>query len=285
MATIFIDRGAHPHAADWYQTGLSEPSGNGLALAAGDVLALPGMTIDGVLTEILRRGRSGGDVTLVCHARDMGLAIRLVGGGAVRARSDAIGLLASDREVTIDGLSAPARTDTEVAPILMMSPAQVAALREKMNGVRALRLRHVALRGCNVGTWSDALGNYCDFFGCQSLSGPTLRDTYGAVPPPVISEMAPWLAAHATWETFVDGPPGSQVGVATRGGDTDEHSYDIEVAARTPAALESWGARHLGRAVTGAFFYHGMWRTFAQPGAPKILFVGDQAYAEHLRVV
>jgi hypothetical protein len=75
------------------------------------------------------------------------------------------------------------------------------------------------------------------------------------------------------------------VGIATRGGETDEHSYSIEVAAQTAIALQSWGTRHLGRPVTGSFFYHGMWRTGAAPGSPKILFIGDEAYAEHLQVV
>lgn len=285
MAVILIDRGAHPHAADWYQSRPSEPSGNGLTLTADDVVALPLITIDAVLTEILRRGRSGADVMLVCHARETGLAIRLISGGAVRARYDAIGFLASDHETASDGIPAPACPASAAAPILMMSESQVTALREKMNRVRALRLRHVALRGCNVGSWSNALGNYREFFGCQSLSGPTLRDTYGVILPPTIAEMTPWLGAHTGWDTFLDGAPGSQVGIATRGGGSDEHSYSIEVAAQTAAALQSWGTRHLGRPVTGRFFYHGIWRTIAAPGSPKILFIGDEAYTEHLRVV
>jgi hypothetical protein len=285
MAVILIDREAHPHAPDWYQSRPSEPSGNGLTLTSDVVVALSPITLDAVLTETLSRGRSGADVTLVCHARDMGLAIRLVNGGAVRARYDAIGWLASDREVTSDGISAPARAASEVAPILMMSETQVTTLREKMNRVRAMRLRHVALRGCNVGTWSNALGNYRDFFGCRSLSGPTLRDTYGVISATTVAEMAPWLRAHAGWDTFLDGAPGSQVGIATRGGGTDEHSYRIEFAAQTVSALQSWGTRHLGRPETGRFFYHGMWRTTAAPGSPKILFVGDEAYTERLQVV
>ena len=87
------------------------------------------------------------------------------------------------------------------------------------------------------------------------------------------------------WDTFLDGAPGSQVGVATRGGASDEHSYDIEVAAQTATALQSWGPRHLGRQLSGRSFYHGMWRTNAPPGSPKILFIGDPAYTEHLQVV
>jgi hypothetical protein len=286
MAVILIDRAAHHHAVDWYQSDPSEPSGNGLTLTADDVVPITSITIDSVLTEILRRARGGGDVVLVCHAREMGLAIPLIRGGAVRARSDAIGVLASDHETTSDGMTFPGTSAAATAPALMMPESQVTALRQKMNQVRALGLRHVALRGCNVGSWSHALEPYREFFGCRSLSGPTLRDTYGVIPPRTIADVPQWLGTHSTgWHTFLDGAQGSQVGIATRGGESEEHSYDIELAGQTAAALQSWGTRHLGRPVTGSFFYHGMWRTSAAPGSPRILFIGDEAYTEHLQVV
>ena len=285
MAVILIDRGAHRHAADWYGSRPSEPSGNGLTLAADDVVALPHITIDAVLTEILHRGRGGGDVMLVCHARDIGLAIPLIHGGAVRARSDAIGALANDHDTTSDGIPSPGIPAAEVAPLLMMPESQVTALRQKMNRVRALRLRHVALRGCNVGTWANSLGTYREFFGCRSLSGPTLRDTYGVIPPQTIADLTQWIGRHSAWHTFLDGAAGSQVSIATRGGESEEHSYSIEVAGQTAAALQSWGTRHLGRPVTGSFFYHGMWLTSAAPGSPRIFFIGDAEYARRLQIV
>jgi hypothetical protein len=286
MAVILIDRGAHHHAVDWYQSGPSEPSGNGLTLTADDVVGRPSITIDSVLTEILSRAQRGADVVLVCHAREMGLAIPLIRGGPVRARLEAIGPLASDHEITIDGMTLPGPSAAAIAPILMMTESQVTALRQKMNQVRALGLRHVALRGCNVGSWLHALGTFREFFGCQSLSGPTLRDTYGVIPPRTIADVPRWLGTHSTrWHTFLDGAQGSQVGIATRGGESEEHSYDIELAGQTALALQSWGTRHLGRPVTGSFFYHGMWRTSAAPGSPRILFIGDEAYTELLHVV
>lgn len=285
MALILIDRRAHRHAGDWFETSPSEPSGNGLALTTDEVVRFPHITMDRVLTEIVSHGRRGGDVMLVCHARELGLAIPLINGGAVRARSDAIGQLAHDRPTTVDGITAPGVSAADAAPVLMMREGQVTGLRQKMNQVRALGLRHVALRGCNVGAWSNSLGVYKEFFGCRSLSGPTLRDTYGVVPPRTVSNLTRWLAAHSRWQTFVEGTEGSQVAVATRGGQTEEHSYSIELAAQTAAALESWGTRHLGGAVSGRFFYHGMFRTYAESGSARILWIKDAAYAERLQVV
>ena len=286
MATVIIDAAAHAHAADWYNSHRGEPAGNGLTLTGDTVVPLRNLTIDSVLDEILRRARSGGDVVLVCHARDLGLALPLITGSAVRARSEAIGQLAIDQPTDDPVIPTPAISAAQAAPVLMMSEAQVAALRVKMNRVRALHLRHVALRGCNVGTWSDTLPIYKRFFGCSSLSGPRLRDTYGVIDPGApVADLTRWGAHHNHWHTFFDGPSGNQVGVATHGGDTEEHSYQIALAYQTAQGLQDWGTRHLNGAVSAAFFYHGMWLTSATPGSPRIYFIGDSDYADHLTVV
>ncbi len=285
MAVVVIDQAAHAHAADWYGTRPSEPAGNDLSLSADVVVSLSGITLDAVLTEILGRTSHGGDVVIVCHARDMGLALPLLQGVATRARFDAVGALSADHATDSDGIPSPAMSPGEAAPMLRMSEAQVGSLRQKMARVRQLGLRHVALRGCNVGAWTNSLVTYKDFFGCRSLSGPTLRDTYGAVTPEIVSELAPWLGRHPGWHTFQESFPGGQVAIATHGGETDEHAYTINVAAQSPAALAEWGTVHLGRAPGGSLFYHGMWQTSASPGSPRIHFVRDAAYASHLTTV
>jgi hypothetical protein len=286
VAIVLIDAAAHAHAADWYSSGRGDPSGNGLTLTGDTVLPLHNLTIDTVLDEIIRRARSGGDVILVCHARDMGLALPLITGGPVRARTEAIGQLAIDQPTADPVLPTPAISAAEAAPVLMMSEAQVAALRVKMNQVRALRLRHVALRGCNVGTWSDTLPIYKRFFGCGSLSGPRMRDTYGAIDPGApMADLTRWSSQHNHWHIFYDGSTGNQVALATTGGQSEEHSYQIALAYQTTQGLQDWGTRHLRGAVSGSFFYHGMWETSAAPGSPRIHFVGDADYASHLQVV
>jgi hypothetical protein len=287
MAVAIIDAGAHPHAADWYGwRNAREPAGGGTTLGADSVTAVRGLTLDAALTEILLRARSGGDVILVCHARDAGLALPLIHGGAVRARNDAIGQLAIDTSTTEDWLTTPAVSVSDAARVLMMSEAQVTALRDKMNQVRALRLGRVALRGCNVGAWANTLPIYKRFFGCRSLSGPMLRDTYGQIDPgPPVTNLTTWSAHHNGWHIFLDGPSGNQIAVATHGGQTEEHSYQIAFAYQTTQRLADWGTRHLNSAVSGPFYYHGMWLTSASPGSPRIYFVGDSDYVGHLQVV
>ena len=286
MAIVIIDAAAHAHAADWYNFSQGEPSGNGLTLTSDAVVPLRNLTIDSVLDEIIRRARPGGDVVLVCHARDMGLALPLITGGPVRARTEAIGQLAIDQPTSDPVLTTPAISVAEAAPVLMMSEAQVTALRAKMNQVRALHLRHVALRGCNVGTWSDTLPVYKRFFGCNSLSGPRMRDTYGDINPGApLPDLTRWSAQHHHWHIFYDGPAGNQVALATNGGQTEEHSYQIALAYQATQGLQDWGTRHLRRSVSGPFFYHGMWETSAAPGSPRIHFIGDSDYTSHLQVV
>ena len=286
MAVVIIDAAAHRHAADWYNSGRAEPGGRGVSLTSDSVLPLRHITLDSVLTEIARRGRRGGDVILVCHARDLGLALSLRSGSPVRARSEAIGVLAHDTESSDSGLHLPPISVSEAAPMLMMSEEHVTDLRTKMNQVRALGLRHVALRGCNVGSWENTLPVYKLFFGCSSLSGPMMRDTYGQIRSGAPeANLAGWNARHPGWHVFTDGTAPNQVAIATRGGDAEEHAYQIEFAPQSSQALQDWGTRHLGGPVSGAFYYHGMWRTNPAPGEPRINFVGDAAYLEHLRIV
>jgi hypothetical protein len=75
------------------------------------------------------------------------------------------------------------------------------------------------------------------------------------------------------------------VAIATNGGQSEEHSYQLAFAPQTQQGLQDWGTRHLNGAISGSFFYHGMWETSASPGSPRIHFIGDGDYAGHLQVV
>lgn len=288
MAIVILDETAHRHAPAWYRSIRNEPTTNGLTLTIDQVIPIRALTMENVLDTIIREAPAGGDVILVCHARDEGLAIPVCS-GAGASRGAVISALSINRETRSDGMLLPPVAASSVRDMLRLpSTDAVDRVRERMGSVRDKHLRHVALRGCNVGSWDSYLQAYKSFFGCQSLSGPRLRDTFGEINtgrPLATSDLERWRRAHPSppWHQFTAGP----LTIATRGGESEEHRYTVEAASPSVAELSPWIAQALpsSNAVGPRFYYHGLWRTSAAPGSARIHFVGTREYLGNLATV
>jgi hypothetical protein len=287
MARAIIDEAAHPQAMNWYAGHPTEPGGTTAArtlvtLAVTSHVGLRGITLEAVLDDIIANVRSGEDVIIVGHGREGGLSMPLVTGSEARARAEHLGALAGDRAARDPLLGVlPPRADAEVAAQLGLAVPVVARIRAKMNAVRALRLRHVALRACNLGAWPNVLASFRPFFGCAHVSAPDLRDTFGHANPVLEPGLAHFDRRFGRgWHRTTYAAAAGRVVIATRGGAADEHGYDLSVGSDSEATLAAWKRRYLGR--NGPFVYHGAWVTTPAPAEPQVIFVGDPAYAGHI---
>jgi len=288
MAIAYIDQHAHPDAIPWYRSRPAEPGGSAFRLSVTQAIAIPNISLDAVLDRILVNPSRGADLIIVGHGREEGLSMRLVAGSASRARADLIRQLASDRG-TPDALfgSMPPVPVSRVATLAQITEQQVVQLRMKMNRVRALTLTHVAFRACKLGVRRDVLRAYKPFFGCKVLSAPDLRDTYGTIRhgSPTVN-MNQWITQHSPGHhMYVYGTAPNRIAIATSGGEDDDHTYTVDFAYENPTALANWTAQYLGSHRSGAFAYHGQWRTHPRANKPQIVFVGDPDYNEHIVVV
>jgi len=182
----------------------------------------------------------------------------------------------------------PAIADSEAATTCVLTATQVASLREKIRQVRAKRLRHVALRGCKIGAWSEVLAYYKPFFGCTSISAPQNRDTYGVMPFEVNDDLTAWTSR---WERgHRDNPhtmryASEQVVVATAGGAWEEHSYDVNAVATSESNKSTWLSTYLGIAPSSNVKYHGQFLTYPVSDCPRIIFIGAPQYRSGITVV
>ena len=288
MVTAFVDTEAHPAALPWYSAGRTEPAGTARALSVTRAVGISNISLDVVLDRILAHCSRRDDVIIVGHGREGGLSMRLVAGSEGRARAELIGLLAADRP-TQDPLlgTMPPTPVARAAPVCQLSETQVTQLRAKMNRVRALNLNHVAFRACKMGGWPDVLRGYKPFFGCQIVSAPDLRDTYGTIPPGAPrANMDHWIAQHSRHRHMVVyGVSPDRIAISTAGGQTDDHTYTVSFACESSEALANWTTRYLGATSATAFPYHGQWRTHAGTNEAQIIFVGDPQYNSHIVVV
>ncbi len=295
MAKVFVDTSAHrPHrsggidyATRWYRACSAEPASPRQNLAIQNVVPLNPVCLDGLLDGILANCSAGDDIIVVGHGRENGLSMRLLPGSDTRAQSTAVSSLGMMSETVMDGFRVPAVPIDEAARTCQITPGEVTALRAKISRVRALRLGHVALRGCKIGAWPDVLQMYKPFFGCREVSAPTYRDTYGVINPTIESDLdgwsARWLRSHRNSHTHSYTAAG--VVVATAGGVSDEHSFTVGLAASSSASLAAWESQYVGSRSTGEFSFHGQWLTLIVTGQARIIFTGDSNYVSQLAVV
>lgn len=288
MAYVFIDAGAHAEAQNWYSGGRAEPIGRGRTIPIGPVRMTRGLTLSSLL-DAMALIPPGSSAIVVSHGRDQGIALPMINGDTIGSRCELVSLLAADTTITVGGFPLPARPDAEIAPVLRMRPDQVAALRARMNRVRALRLSHVAFRACNMGRWQDALGAYRRFFGCE-VSAPDLRDTYGFLDPgrptpsPATTPPRRPDLRGTGWHMSSYSAGGGTVRIATSGGETDTHNYHADLAYDVEAAVSAWRTQYATPGGTARFAYHGMWLTSAAPGDHRIIFIGNPDYDRHVVV-
>ena len=111
---------------------------------------------------------------------------------------------------------------------------------------------------------------------------------YGFMPFDVNDDLTAW---RTRWERRHSGNPhtmsyaSEQVVVATSGGASEEHSYEVNAVAASESNRTTWLSTHLGITPSRNVSYHGQFLTFAISGSPRILFIGDPQYRSGITVV
>ncbi|MDX1980949.1 MAG: DUF4157 domain-containing protein, partial [Bryobacteraceae bacterium] len=293
-ALAIIDRTAHPDADNWYGVSTAEPIGNRETVAVDRVRALRSITIESILDEILARPGTR-DVIIVSHGTSLGLSVRLIPGSEVRGRVEAVSALSRDTATPIESEfgsgTHPALSDASAAEITMLSESRVRSLRSRMNRVRDMGLNHVAFRACNMGQSVDVLTTMKEFFGCASVSAPSLRDTYGHLDPRIEDDIPAWRRTQEShgWHVHVEnfGPTiyaiPNPTAIATRGGDGHDTTYSTRFAAQSREAVRSWVGFHLRDGYDrGNIYYHGMFVSAPEDGRPRVLFIRDHDFLSRL---
>ncbi len=296
MAKVFVDPTAHrpergggaDFATRWYRSCTSEPASPTLNLNVQSVFSLNPVCLDALLDGIIANCTAGDDIVIVGHGQEFGLSMSLLPGSATHAQALAVSALGTMTETVDGGFRIPPVSVSEAASLCQITDSQVSAFRSKITRVRALRLRHVAIRGCKIGRWPDVLRMYKPFFGCGAVSAPTHRDVYGVCPSSIEGDLDAWtrhwLRLHRH-NSHSHSYPAQQVVVGTAGGGSDEHRIRVALAAASETACSTWQSQYIGRASTGEFSFHGQWLTLIVAGQARIIFTGDSNYVSQLVVV
>lgn len=96
--------------------------------------AMPDMTLDALLDAVILRHPNLTELLIVSHGRDGGLSLRFDDRSRRGARANhlALGMLAATGSETVDGITVPAMSDSEVARIIGINEELVRSLRNKM---------------------------------------------------------------------------------------------------------------------------------------------------------
>lgn len=231
------------------------------------------------------------DVLIVAHGSNEGLSIPLMHGSSGGAQGPSIGAIARDHateeEAELGGgkMKMPAMSVKRAAEITTLSEANVTTLRQKMNKVRAMRLKHVAFRSCDMGASRDTMRIFRMLFGAGSVSAPDVYDSYGAFGTGHLqTNLSGWVAAqkkerfYVIVETFAKGKVAFGIRPVPR-----SISYQIAFAGETQDAITAWVKQHIRDDFeSGRVVYHGQAVTPDSPTAPSILFVKDAAFIAHI---
>ncbi len=180
MNLVVVDRNAQPEGWMYYtQPGIiSEPMGNGqsLSLTAGDANHCDNMSLLRIVRGLF--DKVGGtkekvNLLIVCHATTDELLIRLTDKSKAELTPKNLQLLTfwgeqlNDNKLRAQSLGI-SREDLE--EILDYT----AILREDQN------IGHLAIRACRLGQNFEAIQQFIELFGCQSISVPIQKDAYSA---------------------------------------------------------------------------------------------------------
>ncbi|WP_031500167.1 hypothetical protein [Bryobacter aggregatus] len=281
------DKG-HPFAPPWYASNPVEPISKSKQMNVKKVVLLEKMTLDSILDQII--AAKDREVLIVSHGDGNGLALPLREGASSGAERDLMVALAADRNrnITIEGgttIRTPIRTNADLATLTRMTEAQVAALRAKRTQVQEIQLKHLAIRACNMGISKDTMEAFLEFFGAQSLSAPTLFDSYGHFSPAFVPDLDAWTKAKR--KDFYHISIDAKVGFGVRE-TKNSLVYTIAAASTDKKAFEAWYRKHIvaGELPPSGVVYHAM--KVVRPvskTAPSVYFVQDQAFLNNLVTV
>jgi hypothetical protein len=269
----------------WYGLNPVEPIGGSASISISHVSTFGHSNFESLLDAILHAGNIS-ELLVGCHGSDDGLALPLRDGSAAGAEQAVITALATDHTHTevIDGkqLNMPAISVDNLVTLTGLTKAQVTDLRAKMTRLRALQLKHVAFRSCDMGKSTDTMDAFRKFFGAASVSAPNEYDTYGtfAEPKKLIKDLDAWAEANRKigYHVWIDGDVG--MGIKPGRGIV----YDIVVAARSKDALKAWVKTHImDRWTAGDVVYHGIRpEKFDRPDSPGVFYVRDQGFVDRI---
>lgn len=289
------DRG-HPSAPSWYQSNPVEPIGNKSSITVTKTVVVDPMTIESIFDAIIE-GKDQ-EVVIVCHGIEDGLLIPFVAGSKFNAVQSPVLRLASDHQVDVGGAKIPAVSDKDVAPQISEDDAK--RLRMKMNKVRAMQLKHVAFRACDMGkSPGSTLAAYKDLFGAKSVSAPDLLDSYGQFKPLMVSDVIKfpnlykdlkgvknvqgWLKVRRGqgYRAWAD----HEVGFGYKHVDTI--NYQIESLAASNDKFAGWVRAHVAQSPgsDNTVVYHGMEddpKSIANPNSAVIYFIKDEAFVKNI---
>jgi len=176
---VITDSSAHPAAAPFYTWCNLEPiSFGGIVidwLQIDKVLPKPKLTLFKILEDICYSNRGEGAV-VVCHGNDHALLVQLHKNTNQKLTLSAAQTLVSflDRQT--------AKSEKEIAKELGFATKELGdfqILCDLLVDVRALRLKHFALRACNMGkTGTLFLETVKRLLQCDMISGPYCKDAY-----------------------------------------------------------------------------------------------------------
>jgi hypothetical protein len=283
-ATAIIQGGkaGHPDAPPWYVGNPLEPVGGQSTIEIKKTVVLETLSIDSLLDQIIASKES--EILIVNHGNTDGLMTTLFDDSTSLIAKDMISFLSMDKPSTAqDGLGGsyklPVKSDSEVAIIAKTTESRVAALRKKMNAVRAMKLQHVAFRACDMGDDSDTMQVYRSFFGAKSISAPTEFDTYGhfTIGSGDINQWAT-QKLKTGFNVWIDG------GVAFA---TSKHytglTYQIESKGSSRDANNRWIKTHISDHVDpNRVIFHGIKTVVMTQTDQNVFFVKDAGYKSRI---
>lgn len=282
-ATAIIQGGkvGHPDAPPWYVGNPLEPVGGQNTIEIKKSIVLDTLSIDSILDQIIASKES--EILIVNHGTPDGLMTTLFDDSTSLIAKEMISFLSMDKPSTeqndiVGSIKLPAKSDSEVATIAKTTEARVVVLRKKMNAVRAMKLKHVAFRACDMGN-SDTMEIYQRFLGAKSISAPTEFDTYGHF---TIStgDINQWASQKLKtgFNVWIEGG----VAFATSKHYTGVH-YQIEGKGTGRDAIFSWVKTHITDHVDlNKIIFHGIKTTVMTPTDQNVFFVKDAGYKSRI---
>jgi hypothetical protein len=154
-------------ARDYYLKFPEEPISAKTILPVEGPTLVEQMSMDTLLTAILKDKKAGSDLVIASHGNENGMIMGLYPGHPKKAISDNLQVLMGSE------------SRDKKADLLSLKPEKLDQLIDKMKDVQKIGLGHVAFRGCTIGVKLRNLSTLKDFFGASVVSGTSLYSTFG----------------------------------------------------------------------------------------------------------
>ncbi len=154
-------------ARDYYAKFPEEPISAKTILPVENPTLVERMSLDTLLTAILKDKKAGADLVIASHGNENGMVMGLYPDHPKKAISDNLQVLMGSE------------SRDKKADLLSLKPEKLDQLIDKMKDVQKIGLGHVAFRGCTIGMKARNLSTLKDFFGASVVSGTALLSAYG----------------------------------------------------------------------------------------------------------